>query len=406
MNDIECLDFYDKNIKGKRFHKTYLIKMYPDFMEYIQNRFSNTNGNESVKELIYRIRCKIEEIPKCPICGKQVKFINLKNTYQTFCTRECQLSEEGQKIQAQLRFNTKLEKYGNGTFTNSKKAKQTCLEKYGVTNVGAVKEIRNKVKDTCLKKYGVDNVIKDKTIKNKVKETCLKKFGSETPFESNEIQDKVKKTCIEKYGVKNIMQLDETKEKIKQTCIEKYGVEYSLESKEVREKIKKTNIKRYGVEIPIQNKDICKKAFETHYKNQNNRDSVFSKKENEIYNYLISIDKDTKRQYYTKEYPFHCDFYLPKFNVYIEYNGMWTHGKHPFNKDSNEDIKLLEIWKKKAETSKFYKSAINIWTISDPLKRKTAKINNLNYLEIFHNYNNKLHYIDEINNYLNNLNEN
>lgn len=187
MTDIECLDFYNKNIKGKRFHKDYLIKIYSEFMKYIQNRFENLTGNESVKEIIYRIKHNIENIPKCPICNKNLKFINTKNKYQTFCSRECQFSDKGQYIQSQLRFNTKLKRYGNGTFTNSNKAKQTCLVKYGVTNVGAVKDVRNKVKQTCLKKYGVDNPIKDKNIKDKVKQTCLKKFGSETPFESNNI---------------------------------------------------------------------------------------------------------------------------------------------------------------------------------------------------------------------------
>ena len=62
---------------------------------------------------------------------------------------------------------------------------------------------------------------------------------------------------------------------------------------------------------------------------------------------------------------------------------MWTHGKNPFNKNVENDIALLEIWKKKAENSKFYKRAIYTWTISDLLKRQTAKNNNLNYLEIF-----------------------
>ena len=30
-----------------------------------------------------------------------------------------------------------------------------------------------------------------------------------------------------------------------------------------------------------------------------------------------------------------------------------------------------------------YKNAINVWTIRDPLKRKTAKDNGLNWLEFF-----------------------
>ena len=75
---------------------------------------------------------------------------------------------------------------------------------------------------------------------------------------------------------------------------------------------------------------------------------------------------------------------------------MWTHRKQPFNKN---DIELLETWKKKAEKSNFYKKAIYTWTISDPLKRKTAQENNLKYLEIFPND----LYKDKINNYLNKL---
>lgn len=376
MADIECLEFYNKNIKYKRFHKNYLIKIYPEFMKYIQNRFSNLSGDESVKELIYRIKYKLVEKPKCPICGKLLKFINIKNKYQTFCSRKCQFSDEGQQIQSQLRFNTKLKRYGNGTFTNSDKAKKTCLKKYGVTNVGAVKEVRDKVKETCLKKFGVDNPIKNKNIKDKVKQTCLMKFGSETPFESNDIQKKVKQTCIEKYGVKNIMQLEETKEKIKQTCLMKYGVEY-----------------------PMQYKDIMLKSFKTCW--QLKKGNRSSKKEDEVYNYLITfIDKDTKRQYYSELYPFHCDFYLPKYDLYIEYNGTWTHGKHPYNKDNEDDIELLNKWKIKAENSTFYKNAIKNWTVRDPLKRQTAKYNNLNYLEIFYNDDYKTY----ISNYINRIN--
>jgi len=61
---------------------------------------------------------------------------------------------------------------------------------------------------------------------------------------------------------------------------------------------------------------------------------------------------------------------------------------------------LLDKWKLKAESSDFYKNAINIWTNTDCIKRQTAKNNNLNYLEIFYydDYKNK------ISNYINMLN--
>jgi len=38
----------------------------------------------------------------------------------------------------------------------------------------------------------------------------------------------------------------------------------------------------------------------------------------------------------------------------------------------------LNAWKEKQ-----YTDAINVWTVTDPLKRQTAKENKLNYLEIF-----------------------
>lgn len=80
-------------------------------------------------------------------------------------------------------------------------------------------------------------------------------------------------------------------------------------------------------------------------------------------------------------YPFPCDFYISELDLYIEYQGFWTHGKHPFNINDQEDkLKLLE-WKNK--NTKMYNCAINTWTIRDPLKRKTAKENNLNWVEFF-----------------------
>lgn len=76
-----------------------------------------------------------------------------------------------------------------------------------------------------------------------------------------------------------------------------------------------------------------------------------------------------------------CDFYIPEKDLFIEYQGHWTHGKHPFDKDCLEDKLIIESWKSK--NTKYYNLAINTWTIRDFLKRKTAKENNLNWVEFF-----------------------
>lgn len=79
-------------------------------------------------------------------------------------------------------------------------------------------------------------------------------------------------------------------------------------------------------------------------------------------------------------YPFLCDFYIPEKDLFVECNFHWTHGKEPFNPNNEEHLIILEKWKEKAQTSKFYEKAIEVWTKRDAKKQNIAKQNNLNYL--------------------------
>ena len=79
-----------------------------------------------------------------------------------------------------------------------------------------------------------------------------------------------------------------------------------------------------------------------------------------------------------------CDFYLPKYDLFIEIQGSWTHGGHPFDKNNNDDIKILHKWISK--NTKYYDNAIEVWTKRDVEKRQIAQINNLNFVEIFSKY--------------------
>lgn len=58
--------------------------------------------------------------------------------------------------------------------------------------------------------------------------------------------------------------------------------------------------------------------------------------------------------------------------------GYFTHGTHPFNKNSIKDL----VEKERIKQNK-YLNFLNTWTISDVNKRNTAIKNNLNYIEIF-----------------------
>ena len=109
------------------------------------------------------------------------------------------------------------------------------------------------------------------------------------------------------------------------------------------------------------------------------------------YLYLLNIFP----QYYNKElYPFNCDFYINSLKIFIEIQGNWTHGFHPFNVSNKDDIRRLNYLKEKAKHSKYYLSAIKIWTIKDVEKRTTAQNNNIKLIEIFVNS------LEELKNYI------
>lgn len=121
-----------------------------------------------------------------------------------------------------------------------KKAKDTCMEKYGVETHMLVPEVQEKFKNIAKLKYGVDNVSQADAIKAKKTDTCIKNFGVANPMFSATVKKKIEETNMERYGCKNPSQ-----------------------NKEIRQKAELTNIERYGVKNPNQNPDIKAKAMQT-----------------------------------------------------------------------------------------------------------------------------------------------
>ena len=214
---------------------------------------------------------------------------------------------------------------------------------------------------TCLEKYGVKHFSETPQFNEKVNETCLKKYGKKWYQQTYEAKERNKQTCLKKYGVISTALVPEIKEKQKATCLQKYGAEHFKQSLYAKEMVN----------------DITIKQFETRRKNKTFNTSS---QEKEIFNALSTKFIDIKTQYKSELYPFHCDFYIPFIDTYIEYQGHWSHGGEPYigTKEQNEKVKL---WENK--NTKQYNGAINVWTYRDPLKRKTAKENNLNWIEFF-----------------------
>ena len=357
--------------------------------EYLLNRYKDC---DNLNESYFRIKNKLDEHPKCIICGKDITF-NGRNYYQT-CCHECSkiLNKQNREKTCLKKYNVKnpyqiSEVINHIKQINKEKREETNIKlketnniKYGGNSPMCSKDIKEKAKHTLFNNYGVKNSylipivkencknenINNKEIHNqKRKQTCLEKYGVDNVFKNNNIQQKCKQTCLEKYGVEYFYQSNNFKQKSKQTCLEKYGVEYITQTTEYIENFKNNW------------ETIKEKIYKT--KKENN---TFNKSNPEEICYKLLCEKFNiiKRQYQSQEYPFLCDFYIEDINTYIEYQGFWTHGKKPYD-GTEEDIKMLNNWKEK--NTLFYKRAIINRTINDVKKRNIAKENNLNYLEFF-----------------------
>ncbi|MDR2458395.1 MAG: hypothetical protein LBD41_08010 [Clostridiales Family XIII bacterium] len=145
--------------------------------------------------------------------------------------------EEAYRIIREKTKKTKKEKYGDENFNNKEKAKQTCLEIYGVENIQQNKEIQEKTKQTNLKRYGVEYLAQNKEIQHKQLQTKLEKYGKNY----HEPVKKIKQTMLKRYGHEHAIQVpkffkkimshkERTKpEKKLEEMLKKRGFDYKIE---------------------------------------------------------------------------------------------------------------------------------------------------------------------------------
>ena len=263
--------------------------------------------------------------------------------------------------------------------------KETCQEKYGVSNCFASDEKKQKIKETNLKRYGVDNPHKNKQIIEKTRNTCLERYGVLNGGGTPEAIKKIKQTKFERYGDENFVNV----EKCKQTKFEKYGnPNYTNMDKNIKTCKAKYNVDYWfqSIEYKSNIKEYQRKARQTKIKNNT---LVNSKLESMAYNLLKKYFSDIKCQWKDDEkYPYNCDFYIPEIDTWIEIQGFVTHGPEQFDENNIEHLEKVSILKQKNMAHKtpnknLYFAIIKCWTELDVEKRNTAKRNNLNYKEFW-----------------------
>lgn len=249
---------------------------------------------------------------------------------------------------------------------------------------------RKKLKDIAQEteiSYATLHFLLQKYRINKNKNLDLVICNRDTLYEEYIVQNKTRQQIAKECKVSDAF----VKKKLRQFNIKKPVELYHQNTvkgckdlqKQIVTKRSKTMLKRYGVEHYTVSEDFIEKARNTLDKNKT---WTTSKSEDKVYNELLKKFPKTLRQYSSKEYPFNCDFYVPELNLYIEYQGTWSHGRRVFNPNDLDCINTLNKWKdrlKQLGPHSRYADAIKVWTVRDPLKRKTAKDNNLNWIEFF-----------------------
>ena len=108
-----------------------------------------------------------------------------------------------------------MEKYGDSGYNNREKAKETCLEKYGVENVSQIAGVQERNSKLKKERYGsVNNWPKGH-------QTRIENCGSlEESYKLT--HEKITETCLKEYGVIRPISIPEIKEKAKQNFIKSF----------------------------------------------------------------------------------------------------------------------------------------------------------------------------------------
>lgn len=258
----------------------------------LQDLIIKFTPNENDLSLSARRQLIIMDIerPKCVVCGNKTQFERTERRFLECCSVKCAANNEERK----------------------KKIENTCVDRYGATNIRKSEKFKNYMVQHNLDKYGVEWYIQSNKFKEKSEKTSIEKYGTKKPCQSPEIIKKLKislnnrsKDDIKKSNNKRI-----------NTCIKNYGVDHHMKNIHIFEKQQKKSF--YMKEYTLPSGRIIKiQGFENRcldelLKTYNECDILVST--SEIFREIGPIDYvlDGKSRRY---FP---DFYIQKENKIIE----------------------------------------------------------------------------------------
>lgn len=297
----------------------------------------------------------------CHECGKLTKFYGIQMGYAKFCSISCSSRNKNKNF-----------------------SKETW-EKIRVSNTNKKRTPEQKER---MSKAGKDRIFSDKHREN-LKISAKERNNDPNyinPFSKPEVQEKIKQTWLEKYGVDNPQKSKEVQKKSKKTKIIRRPVYDQKILKNKNQRLKENNPQFEIIKEleSIHDKYIlakCKKCGKISeclvwgsYTKENSHYNKIrcincyplhrSIQEIEICDFLkdeLKIEKIVKNSRLVIS-PLELDFYLPDYNLAIEFDGIYWHGEQ-WNKDkfyhlnktklcNEKDIQLIHIFENEWENKK------------------------------------------------------
>jgi hypothetical protein len=333
--------------------------------------------NKSLQEIIWIL---LHGYPESCHRGKLPAFISYNKGYGKVCGHYCPCqteqvmalkankTAEERAITQDRRRQTTFKKYGVYHAASApavQKAKiATCIRKYGTPHPQSTQDVRRRTEETNMVRYGVTTVLSGKsTVRTdinlklkessgvrlaKAKTTLAAKYGVNNPSQIPNISEKKKHTYFKNYGADHYMQSDTGKVEHMASVKEKYGDHISnvkqihlsddvlqcLHNKELFSKIAiGKSLSEIAQMLGINETTAGKKVIEFGLQSDIVYRPIVSSGHREISEWLTSIGIDHVNNDRTLIAPYELDIYIPKYNLAIEYCGIYFHSELSGNKD-------------------------------------------------------------------------
>lgn len=222
----------------------------------------------------------------------------------------------------------------------------------------------------------------------KKKATNRARYGVDNPMQVEGIKNRQVQSLLNNHGVRNPMQIEEVKQRQRasqaETMLERYGQDSVGAVESLRQRAEAANVARYGVKNVMKLREFQIKMMNSKLLNGT---TSTSESEEALYDILCELygNENVKRQYSDPvRYSYACDFYIEPLDLFIEFNGCWSHGEKWY--DAERDIEEYKRVKERADNGEsFFKTWFYVWTKLDVKKRNLARSQNLNYLTFWDN---------------------